>query len=106
MESNCTFASALVPPLQYSQRPQRVPAAGRSYLLQFKIDLALVTVLQAPAAIFSASPAHNFNGLSKALIAGGIDRLKTVQRAKDIIMPPRREREAQEFRFDDFSGSV
>src|SRR5579864_3600589 len=79
-----------IPPLEHSQRAERVPTAGRPHSLHFEVSLALVAVLQRPAAIFEPRVANDFDSIGKARIAGAVHGLEIIERPQNIVMPARR----------------
>src|SRR5262249_3301272 len=87
-------------------RPECIPPAGRANSFHFKVRLPPVAVLQGPAAIVAPRAADNVNCVSKAWIAGGVDRLEVIERAQDIVMPARREGEAKENRLDNLARAM
>src|SRR5947208_1597666 len=101
-----TCLTLCLPPLKHSQRPKRVPAAGRAKPFQIEIRLASIFVVQRPATILALAGAHNFDRLRKARVGRRIDGLEIVQSAEDVVVPARWERKMQENRLDDFAGAV
>src|SRR5262245_41087404 len=95
-----------VPPLQYPQCPEGVPAAGRAKSFQLEVGLALVAILKLPAAIIAPRASDDVNRLGNARIAGRLACLEIIEGAKDIVVPARREGEANEDRFDDLARAM
>jgi len=50
--------------------------------------------------------ANDFDGLRQEGIVGCIDRLEIIERAKDVIVPPRGERETDECWLDNLARAV
>jgi hypothetical protein len=63
-------------------------------------------VLQRPAAVFALRAADDFDGFGETRVARGVDGLEVIEGAKNVVVPPGREREAEEKRLDDFAGAV
>src|SRR5882672_1932583 len=99
-------ALCLLPPLEHSQRPKRVPAAGCAEPFQLEIRLALIAVLQQPVAVLALAAPHNLDCIGEALVARCVDPLEIVQSAKDVVVPARWEGEPKENRLDDLARSV
>ena len=97
---------ALVPPAEYTQGAESVPAAGRAESLQLEIGFSFVGVLQRPTAVFEPTVVDDFDGLGEPRIARSVDRPKIIECTEDVVMPSGRKREAGEFRLDDFAGAV
>jgi len=95
-----------MPPAEYTQGAQSVPAAGRAESLKLKISFPFVGVLQRPAAIFELAVVDDFDGFGEARITRGVDGLKVIERAENVVVPPGRKREAREFGLDDVAGAV
>jgi hypothetical protein len=107
VDSSALFAlSATVPPFEHPQRTKGVPPTGRADVLQFKVRLAAVGVLQSPTAVFTPFVSNNINRLCKAIVARRIDGPEVIECTEDIVVPPRWEREAKEDRLDDVAGAV
>src|SRR5215831_497532 len=87
-----------VPALQYPKCPEGIPAAGRAEAFHLEVGLALVGVLERPAAVGVARASDDVNRLGEARIAGGIDSLEVIEGAKDVVVPAGREGEANENR--------
>lgn len=62
-----------LPPLQHAECAEGIPAARRPDAFQFKVGLALVGVLQWPAAVFAAAAAHDVNRFGKAFVLRRVD---------------------------------
>jgi hypothetical protein len=60
-------------------------------------------MLQSPTAIRTPAGTDDVDRLGEALVARGVDGLEVVQRAKDVVVPPRRKGKAREDRIDDFA---
>lgn len=95
-----------MPPAEYTKGAESVPAAGRAEMLKLKIRFPSVGVLQGPAAIFEPAVVDDFDGLGKAWIARGVDGLKIIKCAENVVVPSGRKRKTSEFRLDDFAGAV
>src|SRR5262249_50279202 len=95
-----------LPPLQHPQCPEGVPAAGRAKLFHLEVGLALVAVLERPAAIFVSRVTDDVNRLGEARIAGRVHCLEVIERAKDVVVPAGRVGEAHEDRLDDFPRAM
>src|SRR6516225_3648956 len=91
----------LVPPLQYPQCSESVPATGRAKSFHLEVGLPLVAVLEQPAAIIALRASDDVNRLGQAWIARGLDRLEVIKRTQDIVVPARREGETDEDWLDD-----
>src|SRR5262245_17324457 len=76
-----------VPPLQYPKCPEGIPAAGRAEAFQLEVGLALVAVLERPAAIVAPRASDDVNRLGEARIAGRLNGLEVIEGAKDIVVP-------------------
>jgi hypothetical protein len=105
-ESHRRRDGASVPPAEYTQGAERVPAAGRAESLKLKIGFPLVGVLQRPTAVFEPAAVNDFDGLGEARIARSVDSLEIIERAENVVVPPGRKGEAREFRLDDFAGAM
>src|SRR5215471_12319264 len=75
-------------------------------MLKLKIRFPSVGVLQGPAAIFELAVVDDFDGLGKAWIARGVDGLKIVKCAENVVVPSGRKGKTSEFRVDDFAAAV
>jgi hypothetical protein len=69
-----------VPPAEYPQGTESVPAAGRARELKLKIRFSFVGVLQGPAAVFELAVVDDLDSLSEARIARSVDGLKIIER--------------------------
>src|SRR5437773_671017 len=99
-------ASPAFPPLQHAQRAEGVPTAGRTQSFQFKVGLALVAVLQRPAAVLAPSAADDVDRSAEALVTRRVDGLEVIESAEDVVGPARRERDAKEYGLDDVAGTL
>src|SRR5262249_59437917 len=84
-----------VPPLQHPQCPEGVPAAGRAPSFQLEVGLALVAVVERPAAVVAPRPSDDVDRLGEARIARRLDGLEVIERAQDVVVPARREGKAE-----------
>ena len=105
-ESRARRGGPPVPPAEYTKGAESVPAAGRAEMLKLKVRFPSVGVLQGPAAIFEPAVVDDFDGLGKAWIARGVDGLKIIKCAENVLVPSGRKRKTSEFRLDDFAGAV
>src|SRR5574341_2212362 len=103
-----TIPSSLIalPPLEHPQRAKGIPPAGRTETFQLEVGLALVAVLQRPATVLALGAKEDADRFGKALVAGRAYGLEVIEGAEDIVVPPRREREAQEDGFDDLASAM
>src|SRR5205807_6048555 len=83
-----------------------VPAAGPTEPFQFEVRLAPVAVRQRPTPILALAAAENLDRLGEARVARRVDNLEIIESAEDVVVPPRREREAKEDWLDDFASAV
>ena len=100
------FKFLAFPPLEHPQRAERIPAAGGAQALKFKVGLAFVSILQKPAAVPAPGGADDANRLGEARVPGSVDGLEVIEGAQDVVVPPRREGEANENRLDDLAGAI
>src|SRR5262249_11167463 len=73
---------------------------------QLEVGLALVAVLELPAAIVAPRASDDVDRLGEARVARRLDGLEVIERAQDIVVPARREGEAKEDRLDDRAGAM
>jgi hypothetical protein len=99
-------ARPLVPPLQHAQRAERIPAAGGADAFELEPSLALVAVVERPAAVLALCAADNVDCFAEALVARRARGLEIVERAEDVVVPARWEGELKENRLDDFARAM
>src|SRR5262249_46643727 len=95
-----------VPPLQHAKSAEGIPAARGAEALHDEIGLAVVAMLQRPAAVVAAGALDDVDRVHEASIAGRVDGLEVIECAKNVVMPARREGEAEENRLDDCAGAM
>jgi hypothetical protein len=101
-----TSVPSTVVPTQNSESAQRIPAARPADAgLQLQWNVFGMKEVQRPAPVLVAALHHGFDGVSEAVIGFGSCIPQIIESAQDIVVPKRREREAEPAFVDDFAGS-
>src|SRR2546430_1567693 len=77
--------ASAVPPFQYPQGAEGVPATGRANAFQFKKRLALEPVPQQPPAVPALAAADDVDRVGEAPVARRLDGLKVIEGPEDVI---------------------
>src|SRR6267142_3995450 len=98
--------SGLLVPAEDSQRPQRVPPAGPTVaVLEGKVDLARMRVLQQPGAIGLLLGSEQIDRFVHPRVRHIPDRAEVFEGAQHVVVPAGRKRELQPGWVDDFPGA-
>jgi hypothetical protein len=93
-------------PTQNSERPQCIPAAcPADAALQLQWNMFGMKEVKRPATILVAALDHGFDGVTDTAIWFDSCIPQIIESAQDIVVPKRREREAEPAFVDDFAGS-
>ena len=96
----------LIPPLQHSQRPERIPPAGLTCFLQIKKLPARHACVHHPAPVWLLFALQQLNCIRHALVTRCITGLEVIQSAQEIIFPAGREGHGRHLWVEDFARFV
>src|SRR5216683_645303 len=82
------------------------PPFQHAQMFQLEVGLPFVRLLQRPAAVRKLPVLDNADGVGQARIARRLNGLEIVERAENVVVPPRRESEAKEPWLDDGSRAM
>src|SRR2546430_15235049 len=89
----CTLSAPSARPVQDPQRAERVPAAGLALaVFHLEVDLALVDVLERPAAVRAPFLLYYFDRLGDPIVGLGLSSAEVFEAAQDVVEVVRRER--------------
>src|SRR6266542_5935656 len=99
--------SGLLVPAEDTQRPQRVPPAGPTVaILERKVDLAGMGVLQQPGAIGLLLGSEQIDRFVYPRVRHIADRAEVVEGTQHVVVPVGRKRELQPGWVDDVAGAL
>src|SRR6266542_1609947 len=99
--------SRLLVPVEDTQRPQRVPPAGPTVaVLERKVDLAEMRVLQQPGAIGLLLGSEQIDRFVDPRVRHIPDRAEVFEGTQHVVVPAGRKRELQPGWVDDFAGAL
>lgn len=82
------FSKQALVPIQDTERPQRVPTAGLAVtILQRKVDLAGMRVLQQPCSVGLLSRSEQCNGFADTCVRLTPNRPEVVEGAQYVVVP-------------------
>jgi hypothetical protein len=94
-------------PTQHTQRPERVPPAGPTVaVLERKVDLAGMRVLQQPGAIGLLLGSEQIDRFVYPRVRHIPDRAEVFEGTQHVVVPAGRKRELQPGQVDDFAGAL
>jgi hypothetical protein len=97
---------AVVVPTQDAESAQCVPAACPADIgLHLRWNMFGMKKVERPAPVLVAALNHDFDGLSDAAVGFDSCIPQIIESAQDVVVPKRREREAEPAFVDDFAGS-
>ena len=106
-QSGTTGGSGLLVPAEDTQRPQRVPPAGPAVaVLERKVDLAGMRVLQQPGAIGLLLGSEQIDRFVHPRVRRIPGRAEVFEGTQHVVVPAGRKRELQPGRVDDFAGAL
>src|SRR5579862_383536 len=103
---NSQLTRCVVVPTQNAERAQCIPAACAADVdLHLQWNMFGMKEVQRPAPVLMTALNHTFDGITDATIWLDSCIPQIIESAQDVVMPKRREREAQPALVDDFAGA-